>query len=135
MLVKFHAENVRSDEDAYCAAVTFDTSGREYLNLQRAHPPVPDEETGATPPDEQVYLERLGQACAARGGVEVCQLGRTCLRLRVSEDTARRLRGASEFEITFKIGEPEFARLRDLLRKLFRGVSGFEVAEAETESA
>jgi hypothetical protein len=131
MLVKFRAERVFLDEDTYCTVVTFDTTGREYLNLQRALPPVPDEETGLVPPDEEVYLERLGQACAARGGVEACQLHRTGLRMRVTEATARQLRGASEFDIAFEIGDAEFARLRALLRNLFREVSGYREVEAE----
>ena len=130
MLVKFRAERVFLDEDRYCSVVTFDTAGREYLNLQRADPPEPDEETGLAPPDEEVYLERLGQACASRGGVEACQLRGSEFRLRVSEATARQLGGASEFEIAFELGESEFARMRDLLRKLFRGVSGYQEVEA-----
>ena len=131
MLVKFHADKVFLDEDAYCTVVTFDTPGREYLNLQREHRPEPDEETGLVPPDEEVYLERLGQACAARGGVEVCHLHRTGLRLRVSEATARQLGGASEFEIDFEVGEPVFARLQVLLRSVFREVSGYKEVEGE----
>ena len=131
VLVKFHAQKVFLDENDFCTVVTFDTTRREYLNLQRAHPPVPDEETGVVPPDDQVYLERLGQACAARGGVEACQLSRTGLRLQVSEATASQLRGASEFEIAFKVGKAKFARLRALLRNVFRGVPGYQEVGAE----
>ncbi len=135
MLVKFQAKKVFLDEDAFCTVVTFDTTRREYLNLQRAHPPVPDEETGALPLDDQVYLERLSQSCAAKGGVEACQLSRTGLRLRVSEATARQLRGASEFVIAFKVGEAKFARLRKLLRNVCRGVAGYQEVEAEPGAA
>lgn len=135
MLVTFHAKTVFLDEDTFCTVVTFDTTQREYLNLQRGRPPVPDEETGAMPPDDEVYLERSGQACAARGGVETCQLSRTGLRLTVSEATARQLRGASVFEITFEIDEAKFARLRELLRNVFRGVPGYQEIEAEPGGA
>jgi hypothetical protein len=89
---------------------------------------VPDEETGALPPDEEVYLERRGQAWAARGGVESCRLGRDLLRLRVSEATAGKLGGASEFEIAFKVGEARYARLRELMRAIFRGEAAYQEA-------
>lgn len=129
MLVKFHAKRVFLSEDDFCTSVTLDTTRREYLNLQRAHPPVPDEETGATPPDDQVYLERRGQGWAARGGVELCCLGRAQLRVRVSEATAHQLGGASEFEIAFRVGEAKYARLRELLRAIFRSEAAYQEAE------
>ena len=50
---------------------------------------------------------------------------------RLSEATACQLRGASEFEIAFKVGEARFARLRTLLRNVFRGVPGYQEVGAE----
>jgi hypothetical protein len=130
VLVKFHAKRVFLGEDRFCTVVTFDTTRREYLNLQRAHPPLADEETGILPPDEKVYLERRGQGWAARGGVELCRLGRDLLRVRVSEKTAGSLGGASEFEIAFKVGEAKYARLRQLLRAIFRGEAAYQEVES-----
>ena len=136
MLVMFTAKRVSLDESFGCTVVTFDTTRREYLMFQRADPEVPDEESGLPPPpDKGVYLERLGQACAAWGGVEVCRLSRTGLRVRVSEATARQLRGGSEFEIAFKVGEAKYARLRELMGKVFRGEAAYHEEDAEPGAA
>jgi hypothetical protein len=130
VLVKFHAKKVSLHEDDFCTVVTFDTTRREYLNFQRAHPPEADEETGILPPDEEVYLERRGQGWAARGGVELCRLERDQLRVRLSAPTAGKLGGASEFEIAFKVGKAKYARLRQLMRAIFRGEAAYQEAEA-----
>jgi hypothetical protein len=125
-LVRFHAKRVGLDESFGCTIVTLDSTRREYLTFQRADPPEPDEAGGPGPPDEEVYLERCGQGWAARGGVVACLLGRDRLRLQVSEATAARLGGAAEFEITFKVGAARYARLRELLRKVFRGEASYQ---------
>jgi hypothetical protein len=135
VLVRFTAKKVFLGEDDFCTSVTFDTTRREYLNLQRAHQPVPDEETGETAPDEEVYLERRGQGWAARGGVVLCRLSRELLRVQVTEATARQLGGASEFEIRFKVGGVKYARLRELMREVFRGEAAYQEAEAEPGAA
>jgi hypothetical protein len=136
VLVKFTAKRVSLDESFHCTVVTFDTTRREYLMFQRADPEVADEESGLPPPpDKGEYLERRGQACAAWGGVEACELSRTGVRVRLSEATARQLRGASEFDIAFKVGEAKFARLRRLMRQVFRGEAAYREADAEPGAA
>jgi hypothetical protein len=118
-MVAFHASRVDWSDDPGCTVVTLDEGGEgaEYLTFQRAH-----EEH---PTDTGVYVERRGQAWAARGGILCCDLHRNSLLLRVEEGTAGQLGGESEFEVTFELPFQRFRSLRSRLRKVFHGVACF----------
>ena len=133
-MVTFHAKRVGLDVGLGCTVVTFDSGRREYLMFQRADPPEPDEDGREGLPDRGVYPERRGQGWAARGGVLACRLGRDRLRVRVSETTGARL-GATAFEITFRVGETRHARLRGLMRLVFRGEAAYQESDAEPGAA
>jgi hypothetical protein len=111
---------VVDDDDPNVILVGFEqvtVDSRQYLMLQRSYEfDERDIELGTN----EVYLERDDQFWSAYGGILYFALERNRALIKLGGETAAKLGGESDYEISFDVGDYQFAVLRNGLTKVFK---------------
>ena len=119
LAVRFKAENFSLSGDEYSSMAAFGDEPRQpknYVLLQRiVNPSQEDIELG----HDQVHIEINGQERSEYGAIETCLLQDEELRIMLNEDSAKRLRVASDIRIELPSDADQMDELSTFLAQLF----------------
>lgn len=119
MAFGFHAGFVHSDDlvRRLSFADRDDQRGEHYFIIDRSE----NSPENAVADMANVYIERDDQGWGGYGGIERVLLERDNLTLKLEPRMATQIGQHDQIRITFQVKEPEFIKLREVLRLILRG--------------
>jgi hypothetical protein len=121
MAVAFHANCVAVEDmdDFWLVGFADDKyETHDYLTLQRSFE---DDDQDVALGMNTYHVERNGQRWSGYGGIGRFELKRDRVRVEFTTEGASEMGNVVEMEVTFKVGEQEFYKLKDRLGKIFAG--------------